>query len=90
VNRVPDDLREERTTGEPAGEPDGAGRDGGAQDEDRVPTWAWIAAALLAAAALAVFVAGRGGTAVLLGVALTFGAVATVVLSLPDRDPAAD
>jgi hypothetical protein len=89
VNREADDPRGEHTTDEY----DSAGRDGGdggARDEGRVPAWAWIAAALLAAAALAVFVAGRGGTAVLLGVALTFGAVATVVLSLPDRDPAAD
>jgi hypothetical protein len=41
-------------------------------------------------AALAVFALGRGGTAVLLGTALAFGALACLLLSEPDRDPAAE
>lgn len=49
--------------------------------------WARIAAALLVAASLAVLVTGRGGTAVLTGVCLAFGALAVLLLSMPDRLP---
>jgi hypothetical protein len=55
-----------------------------------VPVWAWVAGGALLAAGLGVLVVGRGGTAVLVGIALTFAAVATILLSLPDRDPAQD
>jgi uncharacterized membrane protein YhhN len=53
----------------------------------RVPWWVWAAAAALLAAAAAVLALGRGGTAVLVGAALAFAALAAVLLSLPDRDP---
>ena len=54
-----------------------------------IPVWAWIAAGCLVAAALVVFAIGRGGTAMLLGTALGFGALACLLLSEPDGDPAA-
>jgi hypothetical protein len=55
-----------------------------------VPRWAWLPAGCLVAASLVVFAVGRGGTAVLLGAALAFGALACLLLAEPDRDPAAD
>jgi hypothetical protein len=58
--------------------------------DGRIPRWAWLVAGCLVAAALAVFALGRGGTAVLLGAALAFGALACLLLSEPDRDPAAE
>jgi hypothetical protein len=58
--------------------------------ETSIPRWAWIAAGCLVAAALAVFAVGRGGTAMLLGTLLAFGALACLLLSERDRDPAAD
>ncbi|MBI3971510.1 MAG: hypothetical protein HY332_09495 [Chloroflexi bacterium] len=54
-----------------------------------IPRWAWLAAALLVAASLAVLVWGRGGTMVLAGAALAFAALAVLLLSVPDGDPAA-
>jgi hypothetical protein len=58
--------------------------------DGRIPRWAWVVAGGLVAASLAVFAIGRGGTAVLLGTALAFGALACLLLSEPDRDPAAE
>jgi hypothetical protein len=55
--------------------------------DDRVPVWAWIAAAGLTAAGVVVLLLGRGGTPVLAGVVLLFAAVALLLASLPDRDP---
>lgn len=55
-----------------------------------IPRWAWVVASLLLAASLAVFAIGRGGTMVLLGTALAFGALACLMLSEPDRDPASE
>jgi len=55
----------------------------------RIPMWALFAAGSLVAAALVVFAIGRGGTAVLLGTALGFGALACLLLAEPDGDPAA-
>jgi hypothetical protein len=51
------------------------------------PRWAKLVALGLIAAALGVLVVGRGGTAVLAGVCLAFGAVAALLLSMPDRLP---
>jgi hypothetical protein len=51
------------------------------------PRWARVAAALLVAAALTVLTIGRGGTVVLAGVCLAFGALAVLLLSMPDRLP---
>jgi hypothetical protein len=52
----------------------------------RTPWWAWLLAGVLLLAGLGVLVWGRGGTAVLLGVALLFGAYAAVRLSVPDGE----
>lgn len=73
------------------GHPDDTGATRDTDDRhERVPVWAWVAGGALLAAGLGVLVLGRGGTAVLVGIALTFAALATVLLSLPDRDPAED
>lgn len=56
-------------------------------DSERVPRWALVVATALALAGLAAFIWGRGGTPVLVGVALLFAAVATLLVSLPDGDP---
>ena len=56
---------------------------------DRV-LWGKAAAGVLVVAGLAVLVVGRGGTAVLAGVALAFGGLAVLLLVLPDRLPHED
>ncbi|CAA9214167.1 MAG: hypothetical protein AVDCRST_MAG77-101 [uncultured Chloroflexi bacterium] len=56
-------------------------------DPPAPPRWARVAAALLVVTSLAVLVVGRGGTAVLAGVCLAFGALAVLLLSMPDRLP---
>ena len=76
--------------GSPA--PDAAGNaPRGDQPGDRPPPspprWAKLAALGLAAAGLVVLLLGRGGTPVLAGVCLLFGAVAVLLLSMPDRLP---
>ncbi|HEX2033747.1 MAG TPA: hypothetical protein VHS99_06160 [Chloroflexota bacterium] len=53
-----------------------------------VPPWAWAVAAAWLVGAVAALVVGRGGTAVLLGAVLAFLALATLLLSVPDGDPA--
>ncbi len=55
-----------------------------------IPRWAWIAAGLLVLASVAILVMGRGGNAVLAGAGAAFGAVAVLLLSVPDGDPAAE
>lgn len=55
-----------------------------------IPRWAWIVAGLLVLASGAILVVGRGGNAVLAGVAAAFGALAVLLLSVPDGDPAAE
>jgi CBS-domain-containing membrane protein len=57
---------------------------------ERIPPWAWIVAGLLVLASGAILVVGRGGNAVLAGVAAAFGALAVLLLSVPDGDPAAE
>ena len=52
--------------------------------------WPRLLAAALAGAAAVVLAFGRGGTMVLLGATLAFGALAAILLSLPDADPAAE
>jgi len=54
-----------------------------------IPRWAWVAAAALLGAGAVCLILGRGGTAVLLGVVLAFGALAVLLLSVPDGDPGA-
>ena len=54
------------------------------------PRWAWVLATLLAAAAIAVFLTGRGGTAVLTAVALGFASLAVLLLTTGDALPDAD
>jgi len=54
------------------------------------PRWAVIAATLLTLAALAVFLVGRGGTAMLTAVALGFAALAVLLLSAGDSLPDVD
>jgi hypothetical protein len=54
---------------------------------DTPPRWAKIASATLALLALATFLIGRGGTAMLTVAALGFGAIAVLLLSMPDRNP---
>ena len=54
------------------------------------PSWAWAIAIVLAAAALVTFIVGRGGTIVLLGVALGFAAFAVLLLSMGDDLPRRD
>ena len=49
------------------------------------PRWAWIVAAVLAAAGLALYVFGRGGTVMLAVAALLFAAFAVPMLSMRDR-----
>ena len=54
---------------------------------DTPPRWARIASATLAVLAIATFLIGRGGTAMLAVAALGFGAIAVLLLSMPDRKP---
>jgi hypothetical protein len=54
---------------------------------DTPPRWAWIVSGALASLALAVFLLGRGGTAMLIVAALGLGAIAVPLLSMPDRLP---
>jgi len=54
------------------------------------PRWAWVIAIVLAAAALITFIVGRGGTMVLLAVALNFAAFAVLLLSMGDGLPRRD
>ena len=54
---------------------------------DTPPRWAWIVSGALAIAALAVFLLGRGGTAMLVVTALALGAIVVPLLSMPDRLP---
>ncbi len=54
------------------------------------PRWAWAIAIVLAAAALVTFIVGRGGTMVLLAVALGFAAFAVLLLSMRDGLPRRD
>jgi hypothetical protein len=51
------------------------------------PRWATLVSVGLVLFAFAVFIWGRGGTAVLAGVALLFGALAVMLLCQPDGDP---
>ena len=52
--------------------------------------WPRLLAAALAGGSAIVFAFGRGGTMVLLGATLAFGALAAIMLSLPDGDPATE
>ena len=54
---------------------------------DTPPRWAWIVSGVLAALALAVFLIGRGGTAMLVVAVLALGAIVVPLLSMPDRLP---
>ena len=54
---------------------------------DSPPRWAVATGIALAIAGIALFVLGRGGTVMLLVVAILFGAVAVPLLSMPDRLP---
>ena len=49
------------------------------------PRWAMIVAALLAAAGIALYVFGRGGTVMLVVAALLFAAFAVPMLTMRDR-----
>jgi hypothetical protein len=51
------------------------------------PRWARIGAAALVLLSLAVLTIGRGGAIVLAGACLAFGALAVLLLSMPDRLP---
>ena len=55
--------------------------------KDTPPRWAWIVSGVLAVLALGTFLLGRGGTAMLAVAALGFGAIAVLLLSMPDRMP---
>lgn len=55
-----------------------------------IPRWAWALSAGLAAGSVLVFALGRGGTAVLAGAVLGLGALLSLLLSVPDGDPAGD
>jgi hypothetical protein len=78
-------LTPERESPSPVG--DEAGR---SVSHPPVPRPARVLALVLLAAAVAVLVWGRGGTMVLLGVSLAFGALATLLLAVPDGDPGSD
>ena len=54
---------------------------------DTPPRWAWIVSGVLAALALATFLIGRGGTAMLVVAGLALGAIVVPLLSMPDRLP---
>jgi hypothetical protein len=54
---------------------------------DTPPRWAWIVSGALAALALAIFLLGRGGTAMLAVAVLGLGAIVVPLLSMPDRLP---
>jgi len=54
------------------------------------PPWAWALAIVAASGALVTFVIGRGGTMVLLAVALAFVAFAVLLLSMGDDLPRRD
>jgi hypothetical protein len=51
------------------------------------PRWARFASLALAVASIATFIIGRGGTVMLATVALAFGAIAVLLLTMPDRLP---
>jgi hypothetical protein len=90
---MPDGRQPRSQAGDDPPDRPSANRGDGAEpvEQDRhpqtIPRWAWAVAAIFVGLSLLVLAIGRGGAAVLSGVALAFAALAVLLLSVPDRDP---